>query len=303
MSKITAIGAVVMDTLVSLEKYPTEDTKVKALSTKSAGGGPAGTGIVAASKLGAECSFIGGLSDDAGGAFLKGDFEKYGVSTEFIDIYPGKRSFISQIWLSAEEKTRTIIFDRGDVPPLSLSDVQKKEISECDVLMVDGNDLEGAIEGAMHAHTCGTKVLYDAGGRYPGVDRLLPLVDILIPSEEFALGVSGKQTAEEAAVWMYDTYNAEVVVITCGKRGGVMYDGTEVRSYPATPAEVVDSNGAGDVFHGAFAFASTVYDDYYKCCIFSSAVSAIKCMGIGARESVPNLETVQKYLKENGYEL
>ena len=64
MSKITAIGAVVMDTLVSLESYPTEDTKVRALSTKSAGGGPAGTGIVAASKLGAECSFIGNLSEE-----------------------------------------------------------------------------------------------------------------------------------------------------------------------------------------------------------------------------------------------
>ncbi len=303
MSKITAIGAVVMDTIVSLDRYPTEDTKIKALSTKSCGGGPAGTGIVAASKLGAECSFIGNLSDDAGGAFLKADFEKYGVSTDFIKIHKGRRSFISQIWLSAAEKTRTIIFDRGDVPPLSLDDAQRKEIADCDVLMVDGNDLEGAIEAAKYAHTVGTKVLYDAGGRYEGVERLLPLVDILIPSEEFSLAVSGKATAEEASEWMYNEYNAEVVVITCGKRGGVIYDGKEVRSYPATPAEVVDSNGAGDVFHGAFAYACTVYDDYYKCCIFSSAVSAIKCMGIGARESVPDLETVQKYLKENGYEL
>ncbi|MBQ2862829.1 MAG: carbohydrate kinase family protein, partial [Clostridia bacterium] len=181
-------------------------------------------------------------------------------------------------------------------------DAQKKEIAECDVLMVDGNDLEGAIEASKYAHTVGTKVLYDAGGRYEGVERLLPLVDILIPSEEFACGISGKDTPEEAVVWMYNEYNAEVVVATCGKRGGVMYKGDEVISYPALPADVVDSNGAGDVFHGAFAYASTVYDDYYNCCIFSSAVSALKCMGIGARESVPDLETVQKYLKENGYE-
>ena len=165
MSKITAIGAVVMDTIVSLESYPAEDTKVKAMSTKSAGGGPAGTGIVAAAKLGAECSFIGNLSDDAGGVFLKGDFEKYGVSTEHITIHPGRRSFISQIWLSAAEKTRTIIFDRGDVPPLSLNDAQRREIADCDVLMVDGNDLEGAIEAAKYAHSTATKVLYDAGGR------------------------------------------------------------------------------------------------------------------------------------------
>ena len=302
MSKITAIGAVVMDTIVSLDSYPTEDTKVKAISTKSAGGGPAGTGIVAASKLGAECSFIGNLSDDAGGVFLKGDFEKYGVSTEFIKIHPGHRSFISQIWLSAKEKTRTIIFDRGDVPGTVLDDAQKKEIAECDVLMVDGNDLEGAIEAAKYAHTVGTKVLYDAGGRYDGVDRLLPLVDILIPSEEFALAISGKDKVADAVVWMYEQYDSEVVVATCGKLGGVIYEGDEVKSYPALPADVVDSNGAGDVFHGAFAYACTVYDNYYNCCIFSSAVSALKCMGIGARESVPDLVTVQKYLKENGYE-
>ncbi len=303
MSKITAIGAIVMDTIVSLDRYPTEDTKVRALATKSCGGGPAGTGIVAASKLGAQCSFLGSLSDDAGGAFLKADFEKYNVDTAFINIEHGYRSFISQIWLSATEKTRTIIFDKGNIPALKLNDAQKAEIAACDVLMVDGNDLEAAIEGAMYAHEHGTKVLYDAGGRYEGVERLLPLVDILIPSEEFACGVSGKETAEEAAAWMFDTYNAEVVVVTCGKRGGVICDGSGVRSYPALPAEVVDSNGAGDVFHGAFAYACTAYDDYYSCCIFSSAVSAIKCMGVGARESVPDLATVKKYLKENGYEL
>ena len=234
--------------------------------------------------------------------FLKGDFERYGVSTDFIKIHKGKRSFISQIWLSAKEKTRTIIFDRGDVPGTVLDDAQRAEIAACDVLMVDGNDLEGAIEAAKHAHTVGTKVLYDAGGRYEGVERLLPLADILIPSEEFAIGVSGKSTAEEAVVWMYDNYNAEVVVATCGKRGGVMYDGKEIKCYPALPADVVDSNGAGDVFHGAFAYAATLYKDYYNCCIFSSAVSDIKCMGIGARESVPDLATVKQYLKENGYE-
>ena len=303
MSKITAIGAVVMDTIVSLDKYPTEDTKVRALATKACGGGPAGTGIVAASKLGAECSFIGSLSDDAGGVFLKGDFEKYGVDTSLINIEHGYRSFISQIWLSATEKTRTIIFDKGNIPALVLSEAQKAEIACADVLMVDGNELEAAIAAAKYAHTTDTKVLYDAGGRYEGVERLLPLVDILIPSEEFAMGVSGKESAEDAAVWLYNTYSPEVVVVTCGKRGGVIYDGNTVREYPALPAEVVDSNGAGDVFHGAFAYACTVYSDFYDCCIFSSAVSAIKCMGVGARESVPTLDTVKKYLKENGYEL
>ena len=69
------------------------------------------------------------------------------------------------------------------------------------------------------------------------------------------------------------------------------------------PAVVVDSNGSGDVFHGAFAAALCMGFGYETCCHFSSAVSAIKCMGVGARESVPSFETVKTYMKENGYEL
>ena len=102
---------------------------------------------------------------------------------------------------------------------------------------------------------------------------------------------------------MYDTYNAEVVVATCGKRGGVIYDGKSVRSYPALPAEVVDSNGAGDVFHGAFAAAMVKGYSYIDCCLFASATSAIKCTGVGARESVPSEAEVLAFLKNRGVEL
>ena len=95
----------------------------------------------------------------------------------------------------------------------------------------------------------------------------------------------------------------EVVVITQGKKGGILYDGTKTVPYPIYPAEVVDSNGSGDVFHGAFAAAVIKGYDYLKCCHFSSAVSALKCMGVGARESTPDFSTTKNYLKENGYEL
>jgi sulfofructose kinase len=93
------------------------------------------------------------------------------------------------------------------------------------------------------------------------------------------------------------------VVVTQGKRGGFLYDGSSVTRYPSYPADVKDSNGAGDVFHGAFAFAVTAGYPFLKCCHFSSAVSAIKCMGVGARESVPDFEAVKKYLEENGFSL
>ena len=66
---------------------------------------------------------------------------------------------------------------------------------------------------------------------------------------------------------------------------------------------MLDSNGAGDVFHGAFAAAYVKGYAPETCCHIASATSAIKCMGVGARESTPSFETVKNYMKENGYEL
>ena len=303
MSKIVGIGACVMDTLVSVPYYPNEDTKLRAESSKPAGGGPVATGIVAAAKLGCETEYIGVLSDDAGGRFLKDDFKKYGVGTDNITVKSGYRSFTSVIWLSAETSSRTCVFDKGDLPPLELTEKQIQAVKNAELLMVDGNELDAAINAAKIAHENGVKVLYDAGGLYDGVERLLTLTDIMIPSEEFAIGHTGASSAEEAAKKLYEMYNPQIVVVTQGKKGGLLYQGDDIVSYPIYPAKVVDSNGAGDVFHGAFAAAVVKGFDYEKCCHFSSAVSAMKCTGVGARESVPDFETAKKYLKENGYEL
>lgn len=303
MVKIVGIGANVFDTLYNIPTYPTEDTKMRATACKTAGGGPVATGLVAAQKLGEDTAYIGVLSDDNGGRFLKADFEKYGVKTDLIEVKSGYRSFASVLWLCADTASRTCVFDKGDLPPLVLTDEQKQGVRDAEILMVDGNEMDAAVDAADIARDSGTKVLYDCGGLYEGVERLLALTDIMIPSEEFALGHTGCATAAEAAKKLFDLYSPEIVVITQGKRGGIIYDGEKVTEYPIYPADVVDSNGSGDVFHGAFAAALVKGFDYLKCCHFSSAVSALKCTGIGARESVPDFETVKNYLKENGYEL
>lgn len=301
MMRITGIGANVYDTLYTVDAYPDEDTKKRAKSAVSSGGGPTATGLVAAAKLGANASYLGALTTDAPGIFLKADMEKYGVDTSKVKIVSGYSSFSSCIFLSEKEKTRTCVFYKGDIPALKLSDDQKREIEKSDILMVDGNELDAATEGARLARACGTKVLYDAGGLYNGVENLIKYADILIPSEEFALSFTKKETAKEAAKALYEAYRPEVVVITQGKNGGIMFDGENVTAYPAFPVEVVDSNGAGDVFHGAFAFAYAKGFDLYKCCIFSSAVSALKCTKLGARSAVPEYKKVIEFLKELGY--
>lgn len=302
-NEIVGIGANVLDTLYTVEKYPTEDTKMRAESIKICGGGPCATGIVAASKLGASCAFIGNLSDDNGATFLKADFEKYGVDTDYIKIIPGYETFCSVLWLSKETTSRTCVFFKGNIPPTEIDETAKKAIADAAVLMIDGNDMAAAIEGAKIAKNNDTKVLYDAGGLYEGVENLLPYADILIPSEEFSLGHTGAKTAEEAAKILYEKYSPEVVVITQGKEGGIIFDGEKSEKYPAFLVDAVDSNGSGDVFHGAFAFAVTQNMSYKEACVFSSAVSALKCTKVGAREGVPTYDKTINFLKENNYEL
>ena len=300
MADIVGIGANVCDTLITVPLYPTEDTKLRANSVVQSGGGPCATGLVAASKLGSRCAYIGTLTDDSAGVFLMSDLIKYGVLTDYATVDRGHKSFTSYICLAMDSATRTCVFDKGDIPQWSLSKGQKSAIANAKVLMIDGNEMQAALEGVKIAKANSTKVLYDAGGLYDGVEDLLPYADVLIPSEEFALKFTGAKTAQDAIKILFDKYSPEVVVITQGKKGGIMYDGSEIKSYPAFTVDAVDSNGSGDVFHGAFAFCIANGYDYYKACVFSSAVSAKKCTKLGARDGAPSYSEVMEFLKERG---
>lgn len=302
-SKIVGIGACVMDTLITIPNYPKEDSKLRAISSKPAGGGPTATGLVAVRKLGETAAYIGVLSDDSSGVFLKQDFEKYGVDTAGIEICKGYRSFASTIWLAKDTASRTCVYDKGNLPALELHESQRQMIRQASVLMVDGNEMDAAEEAASIARAHDTKVLYDCGGLYDGVERLLKLTDVMIPSEEFALGHTGCADVETAAIALYERYHPEVVVVTCGKEGGIIYEGEKCVKYPAFLVDAVDTNGSGDVFHGAFAAAMVKGYSYQACCVFASATSAIKCTGIGARECVPDTETVLRFIKDRGAQL
>lgn len=299
--QIVGIGACVMDTLITVPAYPQEDTKLRALSCKNAGGGPTATGIVAASRLGSGAGFIGVLAEDNGGHFLLDDFKKYDVNVDLVELKGGYRSFTSTIWLAQDKATRTCVFDKGDLPPLTLDEAKREAIADAQILMIDGNEMDAAEEACLVANNSDTKVLYDCGGLYEGVERLLKHTDVMIPSQEFSLGHTGCATEEEAAKKLYETYHPQVVVITCGKEGGILYAGGDILRYPAFPVDAVDSNGSGDVFHGAFAAAMVKGFSYEDCCIFASAVSAIKCTGVGARESVPTEGEVYSFLESRGY--
>ena len=282
MKKVVGLGACVLDTLINCNTYPTQDTKQKADSIFQAGGGPVGNALVVMSKLGIETEVLGGFGGDNTGKYLLEDFTRYGVGVDNATVVAGATSFTSFIVLAEDKATRTCVFDRGTVPD-EPSNVKLSAIDTAKVLHLDGNYLESALAAAKYAKEKGVKVSLDAGGLYVGIERLLPYVDILIPSAEFALGLTGKTEIATAMSALNEKYAPEILVVTDGSNGGYYWDGNQAVHYDSVKVKAVDTNGAGDTFHGAFVTAYCNGKTIKDACDFASKVAAFKCSNKGLR--------------------
>ena len=299
MVEVVGIGAAVLDVLMTVDSYPKEDTKLQSAQTKLQGGGPCATALVAMRKLGVQSGYIGTVGDDMYGNHIRSAFETYGVDGSNIRVIPGAQSFHSVVLLNTSNASRTCVWNRGTVTPPQPSDVDLEVLKNAKYLHLDGHQIDCAVYAAQKAKEFGVKVSLDAGAPYPGIDQLLPLVDVLIPSEEFSLKYTGCKTAEEAAAQLYEKFHPEVLIITQGSKGGFIWDNGKAVRYPVFPVKAVDSNGAGDTFHGAFVAARVKGMEGAEAAAFASATSALKCTRVGAQEGIPGFEEVQSFMKEN----
>ena len=284
MKRIVGIGASVIDTLISCKTYVQEDTKQAAYRVVKTGGGPVGNALAVIAKLGVKAEILGAFADDEGGDYLISDYRKIGVTTEHVVRIKQARSFYSYILLADDTKTRTCVYDRGTVPD-DPSDIHMETVCGADILHLDGNYIKSACAAAKLAKENGVKVSLDAGGLYDGIEELLPYVDILIPSQEFACGFTGYADVHKAMLCLQERYLPEVLVITCGARGGCYMQDGEVMDYQGICVPVRDTNGAGDTFHGAFLVRYLESHSVAESCRFASAVAALKCSQEGVREA------------------
>ena len=298
--KIIGIGSTVYDTLMVVGRFPTEDTKLEGLETKVQGGGPCATALVAAAKLGESTAYMGTIGNDPFGSFMMDDLQYWGVNTSAVKVIPDCTSFHSVVLLNRENGSRTCIWNRGTVPQPTEADLDFDMLKNAKVLHCDGHMLDAAVTAAEYCRQHGVKVSHDAGGTYPGVERLMEYVDWLIPSEEFALKMTGETDPEKAAEKLYGRYHPELVIVTQGSKGGILLDEKGLRHYECYRVEVKDSNGCGDTFHGAFVAAKLKGFDNDNACRYASAAAAIKCTRLGARFAMATDEECRAFLAERG---
>ncbi len=303
MAEVLGIGAVVYDVMVIGDGFPPEDTKIIVNEMKTQCGGPEATALVAMTKMGVSTQHLGTIGADASGEFVLSELRGFGVDVSRVRKVEDARSFFALVYVNSENASRTCIVDRGTAPMPTERDLDLESLKKAKFLHVDGNQIDFAIMAAKKARELGVKVSYDAGGNYKGIEDLLPWVDVLIPSEEYTLKLTGCGNALDAARVIYDRYHPETLVITQGSRGGFIYeDGREVR-YPVFPVEAVDTNGSGDTFHGAFVAAKVKGMSDYDACCFASATAALKCTRFGAQHGIPYYDEVIEFMKTNKREV
>jgi sugar/nucleoside kinase (ribokinase family) len=139
----------------------------------------------------------------------------------------------------------------------------------------------------------------DAERAAAGLEQIFESADYIIVSQNFVRRQTASDEPEKGAHLFQRKYGG-VTVVTAGEKGVYCSTKENVLYQPAFPVEVVDTTGAGDVFHGAFVVGLIENWPLPKILEFSAAAAALKCRGLGGRAMIPNREETVEFLREKG---
>jgi sulfofructose kinase len=297
--EVVGLGQACVDYLGRVPSYPREDGKMELLDLWSQCGGPVSTALVTLSRLGIKTSFLGSISDDPIGVQVLKGLKADQVDSSFLKITPGHTSQFAFIAVSRESGNRTVFWHRGSAPPLRIQEVDLSPFSGAKVLHLDGLMIEASIEAARQARARGLRVVLDAGTMREGSLDLLPQIDVLIASARFAVPLVGENASVKESLEVLSRFGPKEVVTTLGSKGSTGWHRGKLFTQSAFPTDVVDTTGAGDVYHGAYIYGLLKGWEMGRCMQFASATSALKCKAVGARAGIPRLHEVVNFLEKN----
>ncbi len=296
MFDVVGIGYSAMDYLGIVPRYPELDEKLQMLEFSKQGGGPAATAMATVGRLGGRASYVGKVGDDDFGRFMLTELEKDGVNIDRVVVQHGAPSQFAFIVVDGETGKRTIFWTRSGIDPLLAEELDRDHILSARVLLVDGHDAAAAIAAASWANEVGIPVVYDAGSVRDGSEELAARTDFLAASCLFARQLTGEEDAERAGRLMLGG-KSKLAAVTLGEEGCVYATSEGTFRQPAFEVDVVDTTGAGDVFHGALSYAVSHGWPYAEIIEFCSAVAALKCTKLGGRAGIPSLPRTLDFLR------
>jgi sulfofructose kinase len=292
MKPVVGIGIACLDHLIVVPESSKHGGRIS--DYRMDGGGLTATALVAAARLGAPSQLWTCLGDDEAGHAIIHDLVRQGIDTRGIHFVRGARSPVSVVHVESPSGERVIYHYRGDAferagPPPAFEGIEK-----AGALLVDSCWHEGALAGARRAHDAGVPVIGDFDPRRDL--ELAASLDCLIVSESVGEDLAPSQ-GPEAALYRLREFGPKLLALTVGARGCWYLAGDAVRHCPAFPVKVVDTTGAGDAFHGAFAFALAQGWHVDEAIKLACAVGALCCTAVGGRAGLPDFPTALAFMQ------
>lgn len=290
---VLCLGAAGWDVTLQVTAYPEPDSKEVAESMVQCGGGPASNAAVCVSRLGGRSGFAGYLGSDAFGDLHLRELEREGVDTA--GVIRGNAPTPFSVVIAQPDGRRALV--NHSAPGAKASAAIQLPPKPPRVMLFDGREVETAKEWMAYAKRHDVTTVLDAGSLHTGTELLAPDVDYLVCSEKFARQVSGCKNRSAAFSAVCDM-TRHVVVMTVGAAGLFWYSRGQSGECPAFAVDAVDTTGAGDAFHGAFAYCLAIDMTFDGTLRFASAAAALTCSARGARMALPARDAVERLLAE-----
>lgn len=280
---VLCVGHASYDMVFAVDHHPDQDEKMFADRLFSCGGGPAANAAVTAAKLGCHAAFAGYLGGDVYGDSHLNELQQLGIDTRLI-VRGDSPTPVSAILVKPDGK-RALVNYKGSTKALPPRGIDFSGVS-AKIVLFDGHEPHISLDLMASANFRSAPTLLDAGSLHDGTRALMDKVTYLVCSEKFALQVAG----DTALALIQLAATAPVVVVTLGARGLIWRRSGESGAMPAPPVQAIDTTGAGDAFHGAFAAAIAAGLPWSDVLRYASTAGAFCCTVMGARTGLPDSE-------------
>ena len=298
MLDVIGIGSASTDFCSQIDKYPEWDSKGIVDDLIIRGGGSSANTMVACKKLGLNTGFISVCSDDHFGKLIVSSLEQEKIDISHLIIEKESTSQVAFCFSELTSGKRTIFRHRGTVSKLTENDLKIDYIQSARMLHFDLRHYKACLKAAEMVKKSNIKIYVDAGGEITENHDLLHQADYLFFSKDRAEDLTG-ETDPVKMIMALSTFKNEIMGITLGQQGCIIQQKGNVRIFPAYQQDsIVDSTGAGDAFNGGMIYAILNNLGISESVNFASAVAALSCTKLSARDGLPTLSEVRKFLNE-----
>jgi sulfofructose kinase len=297
--RILCVGMPVRDLTFRVPGVPARGSKEHASHFEEICGGNALNAAIGIVRLGGRASICGPMGDarETSSRFIFEQMAHEGINTKHIVHMRGLVTPISAIMIDPSGERTIVTFRDPELWKVELPDVDAL-LEDCDAILTESRCAEFCTDLCAEARRRGIPVIVD-------VDRAMSLREGLLTASSHLVFSSEplQETADVSddgeALQKIAKLTPSFLAGTRGPRGTIWLDEhQDLQETPAFPVHTVDTLGAGDVFHGAFALAITEQQEVRQALRFASAAAALKCTRFGGAFAAPQRAEVEELLSQ-----